>query len=133
LPIVKSDELELGQIFQNLISNAIKFRDGKIPNIAIGARPVGSMWEFSVKDNGIGIDLQHSDRIFQMFQRLNERGKYEGNGIGLAIAKKIVERQGGKIWFTSEIGKGTIFFFTLQDARSEPRVTSATGPEHASR
>lgn len=132
LPVVMSDELELGQIFQNLISNAIKFRDGKIPNIVIGARPVGAMWEFSVKDNGIGIDLRHSDRIFQMFQRLNERGKYEGNGIGLAIAKKIVERQGGKIWFTSEIGKGTTFFFTLRDARSEPRVTSATGPEHAS-
>jgi PAS domain S-box-containing protein len=113
-PPVMSDELELGQIFQNLIGNAVKFRaSDRAPRIEIGAEKRNDMWEFSVADNGIGIDERFSDRIFQMFQRLHERGKYDGSGIGLAIAKKIVERHGGKIWFVSILGQGTTFHFTL--------------------
>ncbi len=116
LPKVMSDETQLGQVFQNLISNAVKFRSDRPPLIEISARQDRGMWEFAVKDNGIGIDAKDSDRIFQMFQRLHERGKYDGSGIGLAIAKKVVERHGGRIWFTSDPGCGTTFCFTLPSA-----------------
>jgi PAS domain S-box-containing protein len=113
-PLVMSDELELGQVLQNLIGNAVKFRaPDRAPVIEISAERQNGMWQFSVADNGIGIDERFSDRIFQMFQRLHERGRYDGSGIGLAIAKKIVERHGGRIWFVSVLGKGTTFHFTL--------------------
>jgi signal transduction histidine kinase len=108
-----SDELELGQVFQNLISNAVKFRSDRASRIEIKAERDDGMWRFSVADNGIGIDAKFRERIFQMFQRLHERGKYEGSGIGLAIAKKIIERHGGRIWFVSSLGQGTTFHFTL--------------------
>ncbi|WP_423956905.1 sensor histidine kinase [Bradyrhizobium sp.] len=114
LPVVISDELELGQVFQNLISNAVKFRAAdRPPRIEIAAERQRALWRFSVADNGIGIDQKFGERIFQMFQRLHERSKYDGSGIGLAIAKKIVERHGGKIWFVSAPDKGTTFHFTL--------------------
>lgn len=113
LPVVVSDELELGQVIQNLISNAVKFRSDRAPRIDIAAEREDGMWRFSVADNGIGIDAKFSERIFQMFQRLHERGKYEGSGIGLAIAKKIIERHRGRIWFVSSLGQGTTFHFTL--------------------
>lgn len=117
LPVVAADETQLGQLFQNLISNALKFRaPDRVPAIAIDAVPAGVLWEFTVSDNGIGIDRQYSDRIFQMFQRLHGRGQYEGNGIGLAIAKKIVERHGGRIWFESAPGEGTTFHVVLPAA-----------------
>jgi signal transduction histidine kinase len=108
-----SDELELGQVIQNLISNAVKFRSDQAPRIDISAEREDGMWKFSVADNGIGIDAKFSERIFQMFQRLHERGKFDGSGIGLAIAKKIIERHGGRIWFVSSLGQGTTFSFTL--------------------
>jgi PAS domain S-box-containing protein len=114
LPQVIADEAQLGQVFQNLISNALKFRaDDRVPRVRIAAAAQGDMWIFSVEDNGIGIETQYSERIFQMFQRLHERGKYEGSGIGLAIAKKIVERHGGEIWLASEPGRGTTFHFSM--------------------
>jgi PAS domain S-box-containing protein len=113
LPVVVSDELELGQVIQNLISNAVKFRSDQAPRIDISAEREDGMWKFSVADNGIGIDAKFSERIFQMFQRLHERGKFDGSGIGLAIAKKIIERHGGRIWFVSSLGQGTTFSFTL--------------------
>jgi PAS domain S-box-containing protein len=113
LPVVVSDELELGQVFQNLIGNAVKFRSDRAPRIGIAAERDDGMWKFSVADNGIGIDAKFAERIFQMFQRLHERGKYEGSGIGLAIAKKIIERHGGRIWFVSSLNQGTTFHFTL--------------------
>jgi PAS domain S-box-containing protein len=113
LPIVQGDEGQVGQLFQNLIGNALKFRGPTPPRIAVEARLHSGRWLFSVSDNGIGIDMQHADRIFEMFQRLHERGKYEGSGVGLAIAKRIVERHGGRIWLESRTGEGTTFFFTM--------------------
>ena len=112
LPMVKCEEIELGQVFQNLISNAVKFRSDRKPLIEISAERREDVWEFSVKDNGIGIEEKFDHRIFQMFQRLHERGKYDGSGIGLAIVKKIVERHGGTVWFSSALGEGTTFYFT---------------------
>ncbi|MFI4997309.1 MAG: PAS domain S-box protein, partial [Hyphomicrobiales bacterium] len=119
LPMVKADELQLGQLFQNLIGNALKFRSERKPQIYVNAQRRNGEWEFSVADNGIGIDQQYGERIFQMFQRLHERGKYEGNGIGLAIAKKIVERHGGRIWFDCAPERGTVFHFTMPLMREE--------------
>jgi PAS domain S-box-containing protein len=115
LPVVNADETQLAQVLQNLVGNALKFRSARPPRIRVNASPRNGEWLFSVEDNGIGIDQQFADRIFQMFQRLHEREKYEGSGIGLAIAKKIVERHGGKIWFESQLGIGTTFYFTLPD------------------
>jgi PAS domain S-box-containing protein len=113
LPAVVTDAVQMSQVFQNLIGNAIKFRGGKAPLIKISAGRRGADWLFSVADNGIGIEEQYSERIFQMFQRLHDRSSYEGNGIGLPIAKKIVERHGGRIWFESTPGEGTTFHFTI--------------------
>jgi light-regulated signal transduction histidine kinase (bacteriophytochrome) len=116
LPTVMADETQLGMVFQNLIGNAVKFRSERPSKVRVEARQANGMWEFSVADNGIGIDKQYSGRIFQMFQRLHERGKYDGSGIGLAIVKKIIERHGGRIWFDSVPGEGTTFFFTIPAA-----------------
>jgi PAS domain S-box-containing protein len=116
LPVVLADEIQLQQLFQNLISNAIKFRSAAAPRICLGAEQIATLWTFSVSDNGIGVDAQFADRIFQMFQRLHEVGKYQGSGIGLSIAKRIVERHGGAIWIESNPGAGTTFRFTLQPA-----------------
>ena len=117
LPLVNGDRGQLAQVFQNLIVNAIKFRSDHSPLVQIGAELHGREWRFYVRDNGIGIDMQYADRLFQMFQRLHERGKYPGNGIGLALSKKIVEGHGGRIGFDSELGKGTTFYFTLPASR----------------
>jgi PAS domain S-box-containing protein len=113
LPVVNADEVQLGQVFQNLIANAIKFHGDGPPHIEIRAHAKGKMWNFAVADDGIGIAKEGSDRIFQMFQRLHSRGKYEGSGIGLAISKRIIERHQGNIWFDSIPGKGTTFHFTI--------------------
>ena len=113
LPVVKVDDVQLLQVFQNLIGNAIKYRDTPTPTVHIGAQLTGDHWLFSVSDNGIGIDMQYADRIFTIFQRLHTRKKYEGIGVGLAVCKKIIERHGGKIWVESELGKGSTFYFTL--------------------
>jgi light-regulated signal transduction histidine kinase (bacteriophytochrome) len=116
LPAVLADEGQLRQLFQNLIGNALKFRAEADPVIGIRAARSGDRWLFCVEDNGIGIDMQYADRIFQMFQRLHERGKYDGSGIGLSIVKRIVERHGGTIWLESKLGLGTSFFFSLLPA-----------------
>jgi PAS domain S-box-containing protein len=113
LPPVLADEVQLRQLVQNLVSNAIKFRAESAPAIAIEAVPSGGRVLFSIRDNGIGLEAQYADRIFEMFQRLHERGKYDGSGMGLAIAKRIVERHGGQIRVESELGHGATFFFTL--------------------
>jgi PAS domain S-box-containing protein len=115
LPAVLADNMQLLQLFQNLLANAIKFRAERAPEIRIMAQHTDGFWQFAIKDNGIGIEPRHFDRIFLIFQRLHNRRQYPGTGMGLAICKKIVDRHGGTIWPVSEPGMGTTFFFTLPD------------------
>lgn len=117
LPSIFAEPAQISRLLQNLVSNAIKFRSKQTPVIRVSAERNNGMWTFAVQDNGIGIDEAFADRIFQMFQRLHGRNEYEGNGIGLALAKKIVERHGGRIWFKSPAGGGTTFYFTIPGER----------------
>ena len=113
LPVLLANGPQLEQVFQNLIGNAIKFRDGAIPVIHIGAELKNGNWIFSVSDNGIGIAPEHSEVIFTIFQRLHTRAEYSGNGIGLAICKKIIEQHGGTIWLGNHSGPGCTFNFSI--------------------
>jgi signal transduction histidine kinase len=114
LPSVLADASQLGQVLQNLLSNALKFRKaGEPPRVHIAAQRDGQNWVFQVRDSGIGIASQFTERIFSVFQRLHTRREFPGTGIGLAICKRIVERHGGRIWVESEPGEGSTFFFTL--------------------
>jgi light-regulated signal transduction histidine kinase (bacteriophytochrome) len=113
LPKVMADAAQIGQVFVNLIDNSIKFRGDRTPHIRIEAKPDGNQWIIHVADNGIGIDTKFSERVFLLFQRLHDRETYDGIGIGLTLSRKIVERHGGRIWYESQPGRGTTFFFTL--------------------
>ena len=113
MPVVLGDPVMLAQLFQNLIGNGLKFCKGRMPRIGISSRRSGDEWIFSVEDNGIGIEPQFLERIFAIFQRLHSHTDYPGTGIGLALCKKIIERHGGRIWVTSEVGKGSAFSFSL--------------------
>ena len=118
LPSVPVHAVHLEQLFQNLIGNAIKYRNDAPPQIQISARRSPQEWTFYVKDNGIGIDPQYAKQVFGIFKRLHSSESYSGTGIGLAICQKIVERYGGRIWVESELGKGATFCFTLPVAQS---------------
>jgi light-regulated signal transduction histidine kinase (bacteriophytochrome) len=113
LPSLVGDKYQLLQVFQNLISNAIKFRGVDPPLVHISSRPDSKHWVFSIRDNGIGIDPKDFERIFIIFQRLHAKDEYDGTGIGLTICKKIIEQYGGKIWVESEVGKGSTFYFSI--------------------
>jgi len=117
LPTVSGDEVQLGQLLQNLIGNALKFRSNSVPRIHIGVSEKDSEHQIEVRDNGIGIEPQYYERIFMVFQRLHNKGEYPGTGIGLAICKKVVERHGGRIWVESRPAEGpnggSSFYFTL--------------------
>jgi PAS domain S-box-containing protein len=119
LPQVRGDELQLSQLFQNLIGNALKFRGQSVPRVHVSAVETRADWEISVRDNGIGIEPQYFERIFMVFQRLHTKGDYPGTGIGLAICKKVVERHGGHISVESTPGEGSRFQFTLPKKSQE--------------
>ena len=122
LPVIRADAGSLRMVFQNLISNALKFRGEAPPVIVVSADRVGEEWRFSVADNGIGIDPEHADRIFRMFQRLHTRDEYEGTGIGLSLVQRSVERHGGSVAVEPREGGGTVFKFILPVANLGARV-----------
>ena len=123
LPEIRANRTQVSQLFQNMIGNAIKFRrDGEAPLIRISATPEEKFWHFLIEDNGIGIEKEYLERVFLIFQRLHERNKYPGTGIGLAIVKKVIEHHGGRIWIESTPGQGSKFNFTLPAAFKTERV-----------
>ena len=124
LPHVRADRLQLRRVLQNLVDNALKFHGDEPPQIHISASQEQGWWRLSVADNGIGIDPVHRDRIFHMFQRLNDRGRYPGAGVGLAVCHRIVERHGGRIWVEAGSRGGSVFHFTMPDSEeASPAVT----------
>jgi signal transduction histidine kinase len=136
LPAVKCEETRITQVFQNLLSNAIKYMDKPEGLITVDCTEEGEFWKFSIADNGPGIEKQHWERIFKIFQTLAPRDEFESTGIGLTVVKKIVEMYDGKIWLESEVGKGTTFFWTFPKAGvieqpGEPEVAAVSGGENA--
>lgn len=132
LPEVLGNKTQLSQLFLNLIGNALKFRNKDQCKITVSASPGEKEWIFSVTDNGIGIQSQYSHQIFDIFKRLHSRTDYVGNGIGLAICKKIIEQHGGKIWVTSEADQGSTFCFTLRSApETKVSASPSSSQEHS--
>lgn len=113
LPTIYCDGTRMGEVFQNLLSNALKYMDKPEGKVTIGCTEEDTYWKFSVADNGPGIGEQYHEKIFQIFQMLHPRDEIESTGIGLTIVKKIVEMQGGKIWVESKADEGSTFFFTI--------------------
>jgi signal transduction histidine kinase len=119
MPEMITDKTRLAQVFSNLLGNAIKYNDKKEVKVSISSTEKTDSWEFSIKDNGPGIEKQYHDKIFVIFQTLNRRDDVESTGVGLAIVKKIIEDQGGKIWVESELGKGSDFRFTWPKVKKQ--------------
>lgn len=113
LPVVQAERSNLCRVFQNLVGNAVKFTDDRPPEVDIGAERDGRTWRFWVSDNGIGMDPQHAERVFEPFQRLHGEEDYAGTGIGLAVCARIIEQHGGQIWVDTTPGEGSVFVFTL--------------------
>ena len=126
LPVLICEEIHLWQVFHNLISNAVKFSDKPQTSIIIDVEDETHFWKFSVSDNGPGIEPQHYERIFQLFQMLSTRDSVDSEGVGLTLTKKIVELYDGKIWLTSKLGEGSTFFFTLPKQLTATRSTAET-------
>ena len=126
LPTVRGDAVQLGQIVQNLLANALKFTaPGVTPEVHVSCDAAQDVWTISVRDNGIGVDPKYADLIFKMFQRLEPRGEYEGTGIGLPLAQRIVERHGGRLWVDPAPGGGSVFSFTVP--RQAPAADESPG------
>ncbi len=119
LPKVSGDPTQLGQLFQNLIGNALRFCESGTPEIHVDAEQRSGQWVFFVRDNGIGIEPEYHERVFEIFQRLHARTEYEGTGVGLAVCKRIVQRHGGRIWVESTPGEGATFFFTIPGVQGD--------------
>ncbi|MEM6603445.1 MAG: ATP-binding protein, partial [Pseudomonadota bacterium] len=113
LPIIYADRIQIYQVLQNIISNAIKFSSSKVPKVSIESSEDDEEWVIIIKDNGIGIRRENLRKVFSIFQRLNHFDKYEGNGIGLSICEKIISIHGGRIWVESEYGHGSHFHFSI--------------------
>jgi PAS domain S-box-containing protein len=119
LPTVRMPTIQLEQVFQNLLANALRYRGAVSPHIHIAAERGGDVWKFSVRDNGIGIHPRYQEEIFELFKRLHSSAQYPGSGLGLAICKRIIDRGGGRIWVESEPGRGATFFFTVPIGRDD--------------
>ncbi len=119
LPAVRMPTIQLEQVFQNLLANALRYRSAASPHIHIAAEQTGDVWKFSIRDNGIGIDPRYQEEIFELFKRLHSSAQYPGSGLGLAICKRIIDRGGGRIWVESEPGRGATFFFTVPIGRDD--------------
>ncbi len=133
LPIISADPVMLGQVFQNLVANAVKFRGEEHPVVRVSGRELADSWEFSVQDNGIGIPPERAEQIFKMFQRLHHRNQYDGTGIGLSVCQRIVERHGGRIRVEPvHPGRGSRFVFTIANPRLEAPSDGSSAP-HPSR
>src|SRR4030095_1918523 len=128
LPTVWGNYIQITQLFQNLISNAIKYQGESKPLIEISAEKKDGKWQFGVKDNGIGIEQWFSERIFIVFQKLHDHSRYPGSALGFALCQRVAEKHGGKIWFESQVGKGTTFFFTLpvMEAKEKKKTTKTS-------
>jgi signal transduction histidine kinase len=128
LPVVVANRGQLHQLFQNLVSNAVKYRNGDAPRVTISCRSEPGVWHFEVADSGVGISEQDQVRIFDLFGRSRSTAGREGSGIGLAVAKRIVERHGGGIWVTSALGRGSEFHFTLPKQHRRADDPLVAGP-----
>ena len=131
LPVVLGNRAQLAQLLQNLVANGVKFRGLERPRVHVSAERRGGLWEVKVQDNGIGIDPRHLGKLFVMFRRLHTRDQYPGHGIGLALARKVVERHGGRIWAESEPGRGAAFLFTLPAAHGRTQDVQPTAQHTA--
>jgi signal transduction histidine kinase len=127
LPVVMGEKIQLVQLIQNLIGNAIKFRGSEPVRIHLSAEETEGVWQFALADNGIGMEPRHTDRIFMIFQRLHTREEYAGTGLGLAICKKVVERHGGRIWVHSQPGRGSTFYWTIPKHEKERKQDELSG------